>query len=125
MASVTFTVSLTSIEPRPDRRRRCYLTCTYCVAVFDHGFYRVIGGPYIHWRLWGGRTDGPRTNGRTHAEKESERGDYCLSTEELQAVRLPAAAAGAAADADGSVALVNGGGGGVMVCGPSYFHGEE
>ena len=34
-------------------------------------------------------------------------------------MRLPAAAA----DADGSVAVVIGGGG-VMVCGPSYFHGE-
>ena len=63
--------------------------------------------------------DGPA---ETERGRESERGDYCLATEELQAARLPAAAAAA----DGSVALENGGGGGgVMVGGPSYFHGEE
>ena len=39
--------------------------------------------------------EGRPGGGRTHADtgKESGRGDYCLSTEELQAARLPAAAA--------------------------------
>ena len=58
--------------------------------MFDRGFYRVIGGPPIHRRLWGGWRDGPAD---TRTGKESGRGDYCLSTEELQAARLPAAAA--------------------------------
>ena len=35
----------------------------------------------------------PRRAADTRTGKESGRGDYCLSTEELQAARLPAAAA--------------------------------